>query len=1138
MAYQEALKTQQEGYQENYMETILMFPVSSLPKDKPNPGGPFDRAIEKGVKAIKTHSIQTKPERQAGKRNDPKYKEWISRKEYNPFLHNAWMLTAKAQFHNGDFLQAVSSFSYISRLYATQPEIAIDAKIWQARCFSEMGWFYEADDILSKIKKENLSKELKDWHSTVYADFLIKQKRYSESIPYLQTAIKSEKNKVQKNREKYLLGQIHSHLGEKDLAYRAFGEVAGSTVPYILEFSAKIRQTEVYAGNDTTKITRQLRQMTKSSKNKEYLDQVYYALGNVYMAIPDSAKAIAAYELGVEKSTQQGVGKTLNQIRLGDIYFNQRKFIQAQPNYSEALGQLKKEDEAYARVSKRSEALDELVLYVEAVELQDSLQRLSKMTEEQQLEVVNKIIADLIKREKEEQKKQERDEYLAQQENTRTEMSNPRMRPSGAAGMIVPPTEEGLFYFYSPQVVSVGKTTFQQRWGRRKLEDDWRRRNKNNPLSDAFNEDELANMENTPDSLSSSNEDIPLDEKMAEMSSDPHDPQFYIQQIPVTEEDIEESNQIIIDGLYNMGIIYKDKLEDPPLALETFDQLNTRFPENENKLDAYYQIYLIYLKEENMAMANLYKQKIRAEFSGSEYAVAMADPNYEHNLRMMNIIPDSLYRETYQAYLNGNIQKVRENYQRITTRFGQSKLVPKFAFLNALSYVQTNDADRFKEALKNLISEYPEADVAVLAAEMMKGFQRGLLLSASGDNLLARGSLFNIRFGANTENIPEEIAAMSFSTETQTPYELLIVYPQGTLNDNLLLYTVASFNFGNFIVSDFDLEQTTIGNINLLQIKGFNNFPEIQQYTQMIYGAEGFASQLVKSVVIVPISLENYATLMRGKSLEEYMAFFEKEFGKENQNLVERWKLSQAHELESIAMEEEEEEHETIVNETTEEMEAPIDSTDFSPEIDTSSISETESIISSDTTEISISESQALQNQIDETFDQTLDQIDELSNKVDEIFNDPIRGIQNLFKRKPSNTIDAYAKEQEDAEKERKKIEAKTAREAEKEKSELLKKQTDEEKALLKAKQKREEELSKLKKQEDKAKVDEKKRIQKEKEDARKQKEKERKDTLKLKEQQRKAKVKAQEEAQKKKEKERKEAQKLKEQARKTKNKK
>ncbi|GHT01805.1 hypothetical protein AGMMS49525_03610 [Bacteroidia bacterium] len=1091
LAYDEALKNQQTSYQENYSEQIFMFPVDALPKDKTNTGGAFDKAIEKGAKAIKQHSISAKPKRETGKRNDPNYQEWMARTEYNPFLHNAWMLVGKSQFHNGDFLDAAGSFSHIARIYHTQPEIAINALIWKARSYTELEWFYEAEDIFAKLKLEGFpNKQLADWYATAYADLLITQKKYNEAIPYLTTAIQAEKNGLQKNRERYLLGQLYTKLGDKTSAYRAFSAISASKVPYSLQFSSKIRQTEVMNSGDTTKITKQLRKMAKSNKNKDYLDQIYYALGNVYMTLPDTARAIASYERGVEKSTQNGYDKALNQLQLGDIYFQQRKYVKAQPNYADVMGQLKKENDAYARVSKRSEILDELVVFSEAVDLQDSLQRLSRMNPDNRLKVINKIIADLKKKEKEEEEKELREK----RDNTLDEVrsQSTQLKQSTVAQVMKPtaPGEENLFYFYNSQAVTMGKNVFQQKWGRRKLEDDWRRRNKANPMQDAFNTEnaienakEDADLANATDSAGVQPADsTKLSAKSDSLSTDPHEPQFYLQQLPVTEEEIAASNLIIEDGLYNMAVIYKDKLVDFPLALETFKALETRFPDNENQLDAYYHTYLIYLREDNADGIALYKQKIRAEFPASELALAMANPNYELNLRTMHVVQDSLYEDTYSAYLRGDVETVRRNYQRVTSNYAQSELLPKFMFLNALSYVQMHNSDEFKTQLKALITKYPKADVSVLAAEMMKGFQRGLTLATSGDNQLIRGDLFANRWGNVSDVSIAALDSLQFSNSIDVAHELMIVYPKGSLDDNLLLYAVANFNFGNFIVNDFDLEQTSKGEFNTLEINNFANQGEVLQYVQMIYGAEGYAAGLEKSAVIVPISIENHSILLQGKTLNDYLTFFETHFGKENQDLIRRWHLT----AEKVT--------ETLVNEaiTDENKDENLDSNGI---VDSTSIEQHSVVDSVEENAMPIAQDSIAEPQLDLT-DPALNQANDLFNKANDVINDanttvnevmsnPVEGIKNLFKRKKkANVVDEYAQEQKRIEKERVQAEKERAKQAAKDKA---------------AAEKAQRELDRQKKADAKALQREKEKAR---EEARKQKEKDRKAAQKLKEQQ------------------------------------
>lgn len=1168
-AYKAALKTQQEGYQETYSDFIYMYPVSSLPKDKDKEGGPFDKSIEKAAKAIKTHSIKTKPERKAGKKNDPKYQEFMSREEYNPFLYNAWLLMGKSQFHNGDFLTAASTFSYTARHYSTQPNISSEAKIWQARCYAEMGWYYEADDILSKLNNDNLPKNKSDWFSSIYADFLIKQKRYAEAVPYLEIAIKAEKNRFQKQRQKYLLGQIYTDLGQKQKAYKVFGEVAGSTAPYSLQFSAKIRQTEVFSEGNVKKVSDMLNKMSKSKKNKDYLDQVYYAWGNVYMTVPDTAKAIEKYKLGVEESTQNGFEKALNQICLGDIYFTQRKYIEAQPCYSEALGQIKKEYKDYPRVSKRSEVLDELVVYAEAVHLQDSLQVLARMPEEERLAAIDKLIADYIKKEEEEKKRAEREEYLAQQESNRDNMSDFSVGRKSQQTVNTPTIQTAgadPFYFYNPQTVAQGKTEFQRKWGKRKLEDNWRLRNKATQLDDelAFgsNANEQESVENVSDSVAS----VQKTPEELEAANDPKKREFYLQQIPLTEEDIDASNEILMDGFYNMGGIYKDKLEDYSLAIETFVNLNNRFPDNEFKLDSYYQMYLMYLKMNDIPMAELYKSKIRAEFPKSDLAVAMADPNYEYNMRMIDFVQDSIYQRTYEYYTNGNVSGIRRNYQTAAQKYPQSELMPKFMFLNALSYVQTNEPEMFKQKLKELLEKYPDADVSVLAGGMMKGLLRGLTLS--GDGNLARGGLFNLRFGAVGEDGEPLDSTIVFSEERNTPHMLLLVYPANTVNGNLILFAVAEFNFSNFMVNDFDLHEVEFDQTNMLQIRGFNNFNEIIQYYRMINQPTGYMKDLDRAVIVVPISTDNYDILMKGKSLNEYIEFYEEHFGNETPHLIEKWKTIQEEEIEEQSEESdilqdpveifEKQEKEILEEGNT----LPVDVPELEkqeeekiemifPDTIISIVKDTIVSVEKDTVSavkpiVTEDEVMDAANKAAEKVSKTADSVNET---LDEIANDPIRGIQNLFsKRKKSNAIDEYVKEQEREEKARQKEleeERKAAEKAqrelekqkEKERQAELKRQKEEEKALLKAKKEQEKALEEQKKMEQKAKEDARKQLAKEKEDARKQRAEELKARQKQREEDRKAKEKARKEAQKQREKEREAARKQKEAERKAKSK-
>jgi hypothetical protein len=919
-AYDEAFKSMQTGYKESYTDRILMYPVSAQPKDKPSTGGAFDRAIEKGNKAIKLHSIKAKPAKKPGWRNNPAQVALQQQEEYNPFLRKCWLLVGQGQFHNADFLQASATFSYIARHYAHDEETAAEARLWQARCYAEMDWLYESEDILHKLNNKGIPKKNLNQYAAVYADYLIKNQQVEEAIPYLGAAIKAEKNKLQRTRMTYLLGQLYAEKGMNALAYKTFGEVPKANPPYELEFAARIRQTEVFTGGNVQKVVRMLKQMAKSDKNKDYLDQVYYALGNVYLSRGDTLQAVQHYETGIEKSVQSGMDKAILWIRLGDIYFGQRNYIKAQPCFSGAAGIIAKEYRDYKRVAKLSAVLDELVVHVEAVHLQDSLQTLARMPEAERLAIIDKRIEQVIKEEKEAKEAAEKEAYLADAAAQGTGIDRPGTEARNVAMPVAGGAAGAGFYFYNPQAVAQGKTQFQQKWGRRPLEDDWRRRNKQ--VNTFEEKSEATTGADTPEATG---EEAAAADGAAEaappdsLSSDPKTREYYLQQIPLTEEDIEASNLIIADGLYNMAMIYKDKLEDLPLSIEAFDELERRFPANKYLMESYYQVFLMALRTGNTSLADAYKGKLTAAFPGSDYAVAIADPDYEYKIRRMDAVQDSIYSLTYTRYLAEDIPLVRQNYEEVSANYPLAKLLPKFMFLNALTYVQENDAEGFKEALKALVEKYPNADVSALAGEMLKGVLRGRMIVQGG----IKGMAWNLRFGAEDGEVSAADSARTFTTEKNTPYRMIFIYPTGSVDRNQLLFVVAAYNFANFMVKEFDLVQEEAGALSLLIVNGFIHFDEIMHYYRMIYTPDGYASSLSRDIAIVPISEENYETLMRGKTLDEYITFFEEHFAPDAPGLAERLKARFAEEEEKVEerVEEEKAEEEVEVEEEKEEAE-------------------------------------------------------------------------------------------------------------------------------------------------------------------------------------------------------------------------
>ena len=596
-------------------------------------------------------------------------------------------------------------------------------------------------------------------------------------------------------------------------------------------------------------------------------------------------------------------------------------------------------------------------------------------------------------------------------------------------------------------------------------------------------------------------------------------------------------------------MIYKDKLEDLPLSIEAFEELERRFPDNSHRLESYYQVYLMALHTGNTSLAAEYKTKMIKAFPNEDYTIAISDPNYEYNIRMMDSVQNSIYQQTYNSYLASDTVTVRRNFRDVSVKYPLATLMPKFMFLDALTYVQAGDAEGFKTALKALVEKYPTADVTELAGEMLKGILRGRTLMQGS----VTGMTWNLRFGLGEDgSLSAADSARTFTAEPNTPYRMILMYPTGSVDKNQLLFAVAAYNFANFMVKEFDLAFEEAGPMSMLNISGFTGIEEILQYYKMIYGKDGYAQALDKNVAILPISEDNYETLMRGKTLEEYINFFEENFGDKAPELATRWKNR-------MLVEEEK------VKEAEAETELPgeaVQPEDESPAKEIKSVRRKEAeeekkeeaekpveqVAPKDTVipEISVPDTVANVPAIEAPVD-TVSVQPAVSDTVAVVSpQDTVPAVQAPEERKELTLkeIEAIRKREaaaEEARKEadRKAFEAQQKAEKElqeqkaKERADLLKKQEEEEKALLKAKADREKQLEQDRKNKLKQAEADRKAKQKAREELRKQKEREYKERLKQKEKERKQKEKQYKETLKAKEKARREAQKAKEAARK-----
>ena len=839
-----------EANEDDYSTVLNLYPVSNHEAAKAATSQ-MDRTIEKCRKCIKLHSIKARPKvNQEKRRKDPEYKAWLEQEEFNNQMGKAWLLLGKAEFHKGDFLGSISTFNYIARHYAYDKDIVAQCELWSARAYAELGWLYEAEDVLRKVQVDHLSKNSAPLYSAVSADILLKTKQYDAAIPFVKIAVKNEDRKGNRPRFYYVLGQLYQMQGDKSAARNAYKRVLDLQPDNEMEFNARLQQSQLE--DDIQKSINILQKMAQLDKHKDRLDQIYGTIGDIYLEHEDTTKALEYYEKGIESSTENGINKAVVLVNAGDIYYKQRDYVKASPCYKEATQILSVENEQYARIQRRSETLDELVVEHNIVVLQDSLQRLAALSEEEQMKVVEKIIADLIQAEKDEAERLAQAERAAENDNGPRSVNTQNMLGGGGSG---------AWYFYNPQLMRSGKQTFRTQWGNRILEDNWRRLSKAS-TSSSF----MATEEEIPEDSITNEETISKAEQTAEI--DDHKPAFYLQQIPKTAEDIERSNQQIADALYNMVYIYRDRVGDQALSDATFQEYCRRFPTNERLVELYYMQYLTALKNQNKADAEQYRKAIIQQFPESKEATIVSQPDYFERLKKMSAEQDSLYENTYYNYQDNNFAVVKANKQYAEEHYPLTPLMPRFLFLNAIAVAKTEGQEAFTQELQDMVTRYPDNELTAMAKDMIALMGQGAESQASiGTSLQDRRTV------ETTENIEEGDSVLAFSTETNMASIVLIIVPNDEKILNTLLYQVALYNFSQFMIKDFDLKQIPLFSQgqSALQVSGFDTLEEAKWYQKMLQKNNEFMNWLNSNQgQIIPITEEN-ATKLGALSIEEYL---------------------------------------------------------------------------------------------------------------------------------------------------------------------------------------------------------------------------------------------------------------------------
>lgn len=684
-------------HREDYTHLLPVF-VSNDEQTRSICSSDMDYAIEKAAKAIDKHSITAKPRRRKNK-DSKNYQTFRKKKEFNNQLDKCYLLLGKAYFYKKKYTMANNTFRFIQRQYAEDEALMTEVSIWLFRSLTEMGRYEEAARIMDRLDGSTLKRKQREMVAAARTDFYVRQGMYEQAIPEAERLVRTCKSIKRKPRYNFLLSQLYVKENQDGAAKLALKKATRFNFNYEMVFNARIGMASAYQEGDAA-VEKKLKKMLRDSRNEEFQDRIYYALANIENKRGNEEGAAGLYWKSVHASVDNDNQQALSFVKLGDYYFKNKAYVQAQSCYDSCLLVMDSRYEDYEKLKSLLTDLTELVTNLRIIQTQDSLQRIAVLPEEERNRLIDdKITA--IKEQENTRKEQERREQAERNFYRRNDMlSRGDAFSQGNRG--------GDWYFYNPVTIALGKNDFKRKWGRRKLEDNWRRRNKASiGLADETGE-ELAEM--------TGGEREVKDVKSRE---------YYLQDLPLTPEMLQASEKQIEEAYYKAGEIYLYRLNDPEKALECFDAYIQRFKNTANLPMVYYLASTTALKAGKAAEAERYKTELTALFPESDFARGLQDPNYFRQVEDVLKVVEKKYQEAYRYYQKVYYHEAAQICDRILKAYPDNKLKANVLFLKAMCVVNTGSPQEAKNALEEVIAARPGKEILQVTSDILASLAVG-----------------------------------------------------------------------------------------------------------------------------------------------------------------------------------------------------------------------------------------------------------------------------------------------------------------------------------------------------------------------------------------------------------------------------
>jgi tetratricopeptide (TPR) repeat protein len=703
-----------------------------------------------------------------------------------------------------------------------------------ARIYTEEGNYQEAEQQLQGISDlDESSHALKAMAYATLADIALRQKKYGVAIGYLTAAIENSNDKHTRVRLTYLLAQTCEEGGEDALSTKYFRDVIRMNPPYDLEFNAGINLAGVadISSGDAEDLKKTLRRMLRDSKNKEYLDQIYFALGELERRQGNIDKAIELYSESARSSTGNNRQKARSYLAMGRYFYSVPSYIKAQSFYDSAMYLINRQFPDYETISRISSDLNEYASFHNIVSTEDSLRRVAMMSPSER----DALVSGIIRKLEEEEARSKQDGGSSDRYNMGLYYENEQRSRNSIS-------TEGGWYFYNQAALTFGRTEFRRRWGERRLEDNWRRSNRSRMAftSQAGENGEAREMNDSA---------VIAAERTKE---------FYLRNLPLTDSLMDASLRKSASALLAEGKVLASQLHDTTMAASSFEEASKPGGDDGVRAEALWELYRLLQKKEP-ARAERRRSELLSLFPGSEYAQILSDPDYVRRQMETSRASGTMYESAYDAYASGRYDEAFAICEKGLKEYGYDPLAPKFMLLQAMSAGAARGEMAYKEKLDTLVARYPGTAEGIRAKEIIEVLRREIPDIRIADDI--------------------KIAETIYVTDTLQPHYVLITAGNLSSNLNQMVFDIINFNLDNFSKKNYSSEGTGMEpDFLMITVGTFASPAEAMAYLKSFDPMKEIRGAAEAKLSIFVISRDNLLKFKDDRNIERYRIFYDKTY--------------------------------------------------------------------------------------------------------------------------------------------------------------------------------------------------------------------------------------------------------------------